>query len=112
MKYARSSHTASVLKNGKVLVAGGIEYDASNSAELYDPSTGAWTTTGNMTYGRYDTTAVVLKNGKVLVTDGAVNDVRNDTELYDPLTGTWKTTDNMNTLRVLHKQLHYKTEKF
>ena len=45
------SHTASVLTNGKVLVAGGYgvsNFSYMNSAELYDPSTGTWTATGNM----------------------------------------------------------------
>ena len=67
MKYARAFHTASVLTDGKVLVAGG-EGDGDLTAELYDPSTGNWTSTGNMTYGRHLHTASVLTNGKVLVT--------------------------------------------
>ena len=52
MNNARDLHTASVLTNGKVLVTGGWNSSILNSAELYDPSTGTWTITGNMTYAR------------------------------------------------------------
>jgi N-acetylneuraminic acid mutarotase len=68
---ARFDHTATVLQNGKVLVAGG--YNGSHvisSAELYDPSTGTWTTTGSMSYIRFRHTASLLANGKVLVAGG------------------------------------------
>ena len=53
MNYGRAEHTASVLTNGKVLVAGGDNGSGYlNSAELYDPSTGTWTTTGSMNNAR------------------------------------------------------------
>ena len=53
MTNARYSHTASVLSNGKVLVSGGYDgFIYLNSAEVYDPSTGIWTTTSNMTNTR------------------------------------------------------------
>ncbi|CAF4158816.1 unnamed protein product, partial [Adineta steineri] len=54
MSDARQEHTASVLSNGKVLVTGGFNHNIGflNSAELYDPSTGIWTTTGSMTNAR------------------------------------------------------------
>ena len=72
----RSSHTATLLPNGKVLVAGGWgggsgALDALDSAELYDPSTGTWSRTGNLVTGRYAHTATQLQNGKVLVAGGA-----------------------------------------
>ncbi|CAF1232959.1 unnamed protein product [Rotaria sp. Silwood1] len=76
MNLARYGHTASVLTNGKVLVAGGTVFNEQgfweilNSAELYDPSTGLWTKTDNMTAGRYYHRASVLTSGKVLVTGG------------------------------------------
>ena len=50
-----------------------------NSAELYDPSTGVWTITGNMNNARYYHTASVLTNGKVLVAGGGS---LNSAELY------------------------------
>ena len=54
-----------------VLVAGGLDgNDILNTAELYDPSTGTWTRTGNMSDARLDHTASVLMNGMVLVAGG------------------------------------------
>ncbi|CAF4371848.1 unnamed protein product, partial [Rotaria magnacalcarata] len=90
MNFVRDSHTASVLSNGTVLVAGGIGSTYLNSAELYDPSTGTWTSTGSMNFGRYGHTASVLANGKVLVAGGIGSGYLNSSELYDPATGTWE----------------------
>ena len=68
---ARYRHTATLLSNGKVLVAGG---DTSGSyltsAELYDPASGTWTATGSLNTARADHTATLLPNGKVLVAGG------------------------------------------
>jgi len=52
MTVARSYHTATLLPDGNVLVAGGVNYRNSTvlaSAELYNPSSGTWTSTGNTT---------------------------------------------------------------
>src|SRR5438552_8635920 len=59
---ARVGHTATLLPNGKVLVAGG-----SAGAELYDQASGTWTATGSPNTGAIDT-ATLLPNGMVLVT--------------------------------------------
>ncbi len=68
-------HTATLLPNGKVLVAGGmtvtLHYLA--SAELYDPASGTWTATGSLATARYCHTATLLPNGKVLVAGGDHN---------------------------------------
>src|SRR5438093_977424 len=45
---ARDLHTATLLPNGKILVAGGDDISSGNSAELYDPATGTWSSTGNL----------------------------------------------------------------
>ena len=67
MSTGRSYHTATLLPNGKVLVAGG--YNVA-SAEVYDPATGLFSSTGSMSTGRFLPTATLLPNGKVLVAGG------------------------------------------
>ena len=68
-----------------VLVAGGDDDLSLNAAELYDPSTGTWTPTANMSDARFDHTASVLQNGMVLVAGGDNGpDELNSAELYEP----------------------------
>jgi hypothetical protein len=93
---ARIGHTATLLPNGKVLVAGGDS--TGNSAELYDPGTGIWSSTGNFNTLRGGHTATLLPNGKVLVVGSPGYGV-NSAELYDPATETWSITGNLNTGR-------------
>src|SRR4029077_520831 len=68
----RYGHTATLLQNGFVLVAGGVDSNGgvSASAELYDPASGTWTATGNLHTERYYHTATLLPNGLVLVVGG------------------------------------------
>jgi hypothetical protein len=71
MKEGRADHAATVLGNGKVLIAGGTtSTEAVNSAELYDPTTGKFEPTGSMKEARADYTASVLPNGQVLAAGG------------------------------------------
>src|SRR5580658_1133107 len=71
---ARLDHTATLLPNGQVLVAGGWgsshSQNAFSSAELYNPASGTWTSTGSMTNARVAATATLLPNGQVLVAGG------------------------------------------
>ncbi len=95
MTTPRSQHTATLLPNGKLLVAGGT--DGTNiltSAELYDPTMGTWTPTGPMNTARDLHSATLLPNGKVLVVGGYDSNSPSLTsaELYDPNTGTWSYT--------------------
>src|SRR5256714_12590875 len=72
MAAVRRNHTATLLPNGKVLVAGGYDLNQIDSAELYDPATGTWSATGSLHTARELFTATLLPNGKVLVSVGAV----------------------------------------
>lgn len=98
MAVGRLGHTATLLPDGKVLVAGGSYYLA---AEVYDPSTGTFSFAGNMTALRYYHTATLLSNGKVLLTGGGAGGSRS-AELYDPSTGEFSPTGSMLTPRVYH----------
>ncbi|CAF3695021.1 unnamed protein product, partial [Adineta steineri] len=68
----------------------------------YDPSTGTWTTTANMSIARYYHTASTLANGSILVAGGYNTANLNSAELYNPSTGTWTTTANMSIARFIH----------
>ncbi len=99
---ARSYHTATLLPNGKVLVAGGLFTNASKSAELYDPVSESWTATTLLNTARAYHTATLLPNGKVLVAGGLGSGILNSAELYDSLTGGWNKTGSLNTARLNH----------
>ena len=99
LKGKPSSLTATLLPNGKVLVAG----VAGNGAQIYDPATGRWTATGTMTTSRLDHTATLLPNGKVLVAGGRIGDNSlSSAEMYDPNTGLWMAVGALTTKRDSH----------
>lgn len=106
MSVGRTALTATLLKNGEVLVAGGSDYEVNcyATAELYNPSTGEWTLTGNMTQPRCLHSATLLPNGEVLV--AGVNSIYSSNtatitaaEMYNPATGTWTKTGSLNVSR-------------
>ncbi len=90
----RYRHSATLLPNGKVLVAGG----AGTSAELYDPATGSWTVTGSLATARFRHTATLLPNGKVLIGGGLDLNLNllASAELYDPTLGIWTATGGLS----------------
>jgi len=90
MTIARSGYTATLLPSGKVLIAGGN----AATAELYDPATGTFTRTGDMTTPRSNHSATLLPDGKVLIAGGS-SLLPSSAELYDPSTGTFSSTGDM-----------------
>jgi N-acetylneuraminic acid mutarotase len=91
LSVARFYHTATLLQNGKVLVAGGCTAtDCSTLAaasELYDPATNSWSTAGSLNTARWGQTAALLETGKVLVVGGESGATVATCELYDPVAG-------------------------
>jgi Galactose oxidase, central domain len=108
---ARQYQTATLLPNGKVLVAGGYGSGGVGwliDCQLYDPQKGAFIETGRLSTRRDAHTATLLPNGKVLVAGGEeVNDrgfsvLLASAELYDPASGLFSLTGSMVTGRELH----------
>jgi len=98
----RSGHTATLLPDGKVLIAGGMRrnQDFYSSAELYDPATGKFQFTGEMHQRRVGQVAVLLHSGKVLIAAGWVGQGGTDSaELYDPSTGNFSVISKMTARR-------------
>jgi hypothetical protein len=104
MASARLAHTATLLNNGQVLIAGGENTTGVlATAQLYDPASGTFTATGSMTSARGGHTATLLNNGKVLIAGGTTGfGVLATAELYDPATGAFTTTGSMTTTRESH----------
>jgi N-acetylneuraminic acid mutarotase len=97
----RYGHTATLLQNGKVLMAGGSNgTTAAPGEQLYDPANGTWMPTGSLHVSRYRHTATVLFDGKVLVAGGSFDIA--SAEIYDPINGTWTLTGNMRYGRYGH----------
>jgi hypothetical protein len=98
----RSGQTATLLPDGKVLIAGGMRrnQDFYKSAELYDPATGKFQPTGEMKVARVGHIAVLLRSGKVLIAGGWVGQGGTDSaELYDPAVGKFTQIGKMTSRR-------------
>jgi hypothetical protein len=88
MSSQRSAHTATLLANGLVLIAGGYE---ESSAELYDPQKAKFEVTKPMTQASFDHTATLLNDGRVLIaggrsyaSDGSSSTGLASAEIYQP----------------------------
>jgi N-acetylneuraminic acid mutarotase len=106
MSVARGRHTATLLDDGEVLVAGGATTyygdtgDVTSSAEIYDPQANAWRATAPMSEPRYVHAAGRLRDGRVLVAGGWYSPSNSDpshktAEIYDPVVDHWTATGPM-----------------
>jgi hypothetical protein len=108
MATARSGHTATLVADGRALVAGGTSGSTglpTATAELYDPTANTWSPAGSMATARDGHTATPLPNGLVLVAGGisiAPGSLLASAELYDPTANTWSPAGSMATARSGH----------
>ncbi|WP_437927350.1 kelch repeat-containing protein [Sorangium sp. So ce291] len=108
MHEVRFLHTATPLEDGRVLVVGGLGFDASlASAEAFDPASGVWLRTGTMGTPRAWHTGTLLKDGRVLVTGGFYEhdemvEHLASAEVLDPASGTWSPVGSMLAVRGKH----------
>ena len=102
---ARSGHSATLLPDGTVLIAGGAAGTAlTTAAEIYDPSTGTFSATGDMVQAGLGT-AILLADGRVLIAhDLLPRPSYAAAELYDPAKGTFSATGNQLVIWSGHQQ--------
>jgi hypothetical protein len=103
---ARALHTATLLRDGRVLVTGGADGPTSSTptAELYDAGSNAWSPTGAMIDGRAGHTATLLRDGRVLVVAGARTTLTSlaNSQVFDPATGAFGNAGDIPTARDSH----------
>jgi hypothetical protein len=104
MKAQRSGgHTATLLNDGRVFIAGGWGTTPTAEAELFDPGTNRFVTAPSLNTRRADATASLLPDGRVLIAGGYDGANRlASAELYDPATGTMTPTGSMAGPRSAH----------
>jgi hypothetical protein len=117
LNIARDSHTATLLDDGRVLVAGGRTaindgvHEFTKTCESYNPDLGTWSMTTNFVGpARYSHQAIKLPNGTVLIVGGTLKKVvhpwfvehTTSCELFDPVANTWTLTGAMQTVRAAH----------
>jgi hypothetical protein len=102
LSVARARHTATLLNNGTVLIAGGLNEGGGSdrTAEIYDPATGSFTRVGDMAMGRTQHTASLLGDGRVLIAGGFVDGKdfglpTRTAEIYDPASQTFSSVGDM-----------------
>ena len=98
---ARSWHTATLLPDGRVLIAGGFTTAfgppfVTAKAEIYNPATGVFSPTGDMIAARGGHKAILLPDGRVLIGGGTRTEGGpHSPEIYDPATGTFASTGSV-----------------
>jgi Galactose oxidase, central domain len=105
MRTARTYHTATLLRDGRVLVAGGYTGPLGTvvlrTTELYDPVSNSWSEAAPMLVPHASQAAATLPDGKVLIVSGrsSSGDTR-EAEIYNPGTNSWSRAGNLSVARV------------
>ncbi|HWF44635.1 MAG TPA: kelch repeat-containing protein [Candidatus Kapabacteria bacterium] len=104
LQIAREHQTTSLLPDGRVFVAGGLNgVSPTASCEIYDPATKASTLVASMQLARYEHQATILIDGRVMVSGGRDGgwdgDYFSECEIYDPSTDTWTVIEPMHQAR-------------
>lgn len=103
MTTQRAAHTATLLSDGRVLVAGGFaEGNTRASTEVFDSTKETFANAANMSVARAGHTATLLANGKVLIAGGYNGDYLASAELYDSATNSFTPVKPMNVARSGH----------
>lgn len=105
LDFPRTCHTATALRNGRILIVGGYNALANfptDSVQILDPATGKTMTTSPLRQGRARHSAVLMSDGRVLVSGGIASSVLDTVEVYDPNSGNWKQLEPMLVPRMDH----------
>ncbi len=120
LNHVHSFHTATLLPDGRVLIAGGQDQQIIQThsvCEIYDPSTGTFTLTDTLKDHRSSHESILLPNGKILISGGIQTTspgfgiTLNSCELYNPINGTFSYTQNLLQPREGHEITLLKNEK-
>ncbi|GBD88249.1 N-acetylneuraminate epimerase [bacterium BMS3Abin03] len=105
LEIERQGHTATVMPDGRVLVAGGLNSSGSiKQCEIFDPETGVWSMTDSLNIERDGHSAVLLPNGKVLVSGGSSTALYS-CEIFDPITENWEVVGSTAFAHVSHSSI-------
>jgi len=111
MNIARSDHTATLLTDGTVLIAGGYGNTLElSSCEIYNPANNTWTVTAPLNEARTNAASILLHNGNIFVSGGESNfNWKKTCEVFDPITKKWAIVPDMADARINH-QIFYMTK--